>query len=92
MIYGELCIWLLLVDFGTYHLFCFRVVEFRTRNDMLRAIKTLHESMLDGRKLFLKEVCTHHMAKLCSFLGHRGTLAASHGSWQEFGKATRQPG
>ena len=36
---------------------CFSVVEFRTKNDMTKALDTLNETMLDGRKIFLKEVC-----------------------------------
>lgn len=39
-----------------YTLFYFRVVEFRTREDMQRALRKLNESELDGRVLFMKEV------------------------------------
>ena len=35
----------------------YRVVEFRSKSDMSKALNTLNETMLDGRKIFLKEVC-----------------------------------
>lgn len=43
----------------------YSLVEFRSKADMLNALKTLNESTLDGRKIFLKEVCwivLHDMA------------------------------
>lgn len=43
---------------GLLTLVCdYRVVEFRTKGDMAKALNTLNETMLDGRKIFLKEVC-----------------------------------
>ena len=35
----------------------YRVVEFRSKGDMAKALNTLNETILDGRKIFLKEVC-----------------------------------
>jgi len=36
---------------------CFsRLVEFRTKSDAQRALTRLHETMLDGRRIYLKEV------------------------------------
>lgn len=37
------------------------VVEFRSKQDMNRALKELHETMLDGRKLYLKEDTQGHI-------------------------------
>lgn len=37
-------------------MFYFRVVEFRTQNDMRQALRKLNESVLDGRVLYMKEV------------------------------------
>ena len=48
--------WLYLGLWIVYTLFYFRVVEFRTREDMQRALRKLNESELDGRILFMKEV------------------------------------
>lgn len=36
-----------------------RVVEFETKEDALKAIKELHESVLDGRNIYLREVKPH---------------------------------
>ena len=35
----------------------YRVVEFRYKDAMTKALNTLNETILDGRKIFLKEVC-----------------------------------
>jgi hypothetical protein len=55
--------------YSAFFFVCFRVVEYRSRADMERAIKQMSQSNLDGRKIFVKEVCVIY--SVYTLIGHR---------------------
>ena len=55
--FGFYYLLLLWYTFGCFNLvICTRLVEFKTQQDAGRALSSLHETMLDGRKIYLKKV------------------------------------
>lgn len=46
-----------------------RVVEFENKEDAQKAMKELHESVLDGRKIYLREVKPLEGGNLCEGVG-----------------------
>lgn len=44
------------------------IVEFSNVEDAKKALETLHDSLLDGRTIFVREVCNSHRLKIIYLL------------------------